>query len=109
MIYKLNIPREILEQSEDKGLNLNSICTDAILEAVNSKSEISDINTFFESEEWKNKMAPRLRDDLGKSVPMVRLIENRYNLKVTATQLMTKARDLQKPNLPKKKIKGVVK
>ncbi len=109
MLFKLNIPREILEQAEDKGLHINSIATDAILEALNSKSEISDINTFFKSEEWTKKMAPRLRDDLNKAAPMVSLIDNRYNLKVTATQLMTKARELQKPDLPRPKLKGVVK
>jgi len=75
---------------------------------MNNKSEISDINTFFESDEWKNKMAPRLREDINKAVAMVRLIENRYNLVVTATQIIKHARELQKPNLPREKIKGVL-
>jgi len=75
---------------------------------LNSKSEVSDINTFFESDEWKKDMAPRLRDDLGKATAMVNLIKNRYNLLVTATQIMEKARELQGAKLPKKKIKGVL-
>ena len=109
MIYKINLDRELIEQAEDKGLNINSICTDAILEEINSKSETSDINAFFESAEWKKDYAKRIRDDLGKAVPIVKLIDTRYNLKVTATQLIKKARELQGPTLPKKKIKGVIK
>jgi len=109
MIHKLNIPEDIIKQAEEHGLNINQIAADAILNALNSKSEISDIKTFFETEEWKNKMAPRLRDDINKATAMVNLIKNRYNLRVTATQLIAKARELQKANLPKKKIKGVLK
>jgi len=71
------------------------------------KPQITTPESFFESEEWKKVISKHIIQDLGNALTYSNFIKRKYDMDISTTTLMKKAKELQdlKPKITRLKHK----